>query len=328
MDDIFLYFLGAGASCNVLPLTSNFTERLHSFANDLQNIGPRNIYDEPDKSKWDEPLMAFHQAIVWLANETAKHASVDTFAKKLFFLKDFQKLKKLKAVLSSYLIIEQALKYVDTRYDSFFATILNTDTDGVVSIPPEFRIITWNYDTQLEKAFYGFCENEKYVIENITFNDHIYRINGYCGSNPPGRVGDAFKSIWNPSHKSVWNSGIELFNNCMSSPESPEPGIRFAWEQSTRDRIAKKAIDLSKISTVVVIGYSFPYFNREIDYSIFSSLSDGVLRRIYLQYPDGSHVTVENRLRSLLPREVDITRITEIDMFYIPDEFWVFNNSH
>ena len=56
--------------------------------------------------------MAFHQAIVWLANETAKHASVDTFAKKLFLLKDFQKLKKLKAVLSSYLIIEQALKYV------------------------------------------------------------------------------------------------------------------------------------------------------------------------------------------------------------------------
>jgi len=326
MDDIFLYFLGAGASCNVLPLTSNFTERLHSFANDLQNIGPRNVYDEPDKSKWDESLMAFHQAIVWLANETAKHASVDTFAKKLFFLKDFENLRKLKAALSSYLIIEQSLKYVDTRYDSFLATILSTDSNGVVRIPPEFRIITWNYDTQLEKAFYGFCEDEKNVIENITFDNHIFRINGYCGTNQPGRIGDAFKSVWGSSGRSVWNTGIELFNNYMSTlsaSKSPEPDIRFAWEGSTRNRIAKKDMDLSKITTVVIIGYSFPYFNREIDYFIFSSLSDGVLKRIYLQYPDGSHATVENRLKSLLPREVDMIRITEIDMFYIPDEFWV-----
>jgi hypothetical protein len=326
MDDIFLYFLGAGASCNVLPLASNFTERLHDFANSLKDMGPRNIYDEPEKSKWGKSMIAFHEAIEWLADETAHHASVDTFAKKLFFIKDFENLRKLKAVLSSYLIIEQSFKYVDMRYDSFFATILSTDSNGVVHIPPEFRIITWNYDTQLEKAFYGFCEDEKHVIENITFNNHIYRINGYCGTNPPGHIGDAFKSVWGSPDKSVWDTGIELYNKYMSTlsgSKSPEPDIRFAWEGSTMDSIAKKDMDLSKIKTVVIIGYSFPYFNREIDQLIFYRLSDGVLKQIYLQYPDGSHATVENRLKSLLPREVDIIRITENDMFYIPDEFWV-----
>ena len=49
MSDVFLYLLGAGASCQVLPLASDFSDRLRAFSHDLRRAGTQDeVYTEPN----------------------------------------------------------------------------------------------------------------------------------------------------------------------------------------------------------------------------------------------------------------------------------------
>jgi hypothetical protein len=326
MNKTLLYFFGAGASAQALPLASGLSKRLAEFAVELQQANPQGSSNDPGKAQlWGGSRQKLCEALRWLAEEASMHASVDTLAKKLFFRHDRVNLKKLKAGLSAYLVIEQSRKPVDKRYDAFFATILEFDNQYRALFPEDLRIITWNYDTQLEKAFYGFCEDRDRVIESVTFNDHIYRVNGYCGTSQPGHVGPPFQAVWNATSDMIWEAGITLYEECMLDSSSPEPDIRFAWEEPTQNRLANSRLNLSEVSAVVIIGYSFPYFNREIDHVLFGRLSDSQVRRIYLQYPDGVHSSVETRLRSLLLRkDIEVVHIpsNDTDPFYIPDELW------
>jgi hypothetical protein len=198
MNKSLLYFFGAGASTQALPLAAGLPTRIAQFAVELEHVHPQDASADPGKAKlWGGSRQRLCEALRWLAEEASRHASVDTLAKKLFFRHDRTNLKKLKAALSAYLVIEQSRKPVDKRYDSFLATILEFDTQYQASLPSDLLIITWNYDTQLEKAFYGFCEDEKRVIESITFNDRIYRVNGYCGTSQPGHIGQPFQAVLN-----------------------------------------------------------------------------------------------------------------------------------
>lgn len=86
--------------------------------------------------------------------------------------------------------------------------------------------------------------------------------------------------------------------------------------------IQRGRVSLNDVQEVVVIGYSFPYFNREIDDLIFNQ---SYPRRIYLQYPDGEHSAIEERLRRLVPKktlpDIEIVHKKGIDLFFIPDTF-------
>jgi len=320
MSRVFLYLLGAGASSQVLPLASELSKRLRSFADELKKAGPKKPRGTGDAPIWGDDREKLFEAINWLANESSHHFSVDTLAKKLFFRGDIQNLKKLKASLSAFLVIEQSRNHVDQRYDAFLASILKFDSNRNVSLPEHLRILTWNYDTQLEKAFHGFCDNYDMVIRDVAFNERIYRINGRCGTQPPGHIGNAFQTILNSTNNPAWEAGINLYNEYMAEPSSPEPEINFAWEDPTHNKLKNAGLNiLSDVTDIVIIGYSFPYFNREIDDLIFKQFSH--IDRIYLQYPEGVHATVEDRIKTLLPLNEEIIRITSTDLFYIPDDF-------
>jgi len=66
MSAIFLYLLGAGASCKVLPLASEFKNRLPLFAKELKNAGPQGVHlpEDPVCGKNRDNLLS---AIEWLA---------------------------------------------------------------------------------------------------------------------------------------------------------------------------------------------------------------------------------------------------------------------
>src|SRR5208283_3946235 len=103
------------------------------------------------------------------------HASVDTLAKKFYLKGDDSSLRKLKAVLSAFLIVRQERKPVEKRYDSFFASVLYRDkVTRELQIPSNIRILTWNYDTQLEKAFYGFTDDSGEVWKKVSTNNRIH----------------------------------------------------------------------------------------------------------------------------------------------------------
>src|SRR5688500_11353760 len=106
------YLFGAGASCGVLPLNKDIPARLFKLIEELKKI--RYTYGEDNQLK--ENLITDLQ---WLYTESDNHASVDTFAKKLYIKQQWQELKRLRLALSVFFVCEQLRKIPDKRYDSF-----------------------------------------------------------------------------------------------------------------------------------------------------------------------------------------------------------------
>jgi len=317
-----LYFTGAGASCQVLPLVSDFVSRLRQFSGAIRHLASRTATGLAGPENLKEEEKELLDAVEWLIPHAEKHASVDTFAKKLFFLNDLKELRKLKAVLSTFFVFEQARQNVDKRYDSFLASVLKIDSKNELTIPENLKILTWNYDTQWEKAFYGFCKDKTRVIDYITFGNRLNRLNGYCGTFPDGKLGAAFFSMWETDEDKALQHAIRLYKEYMTAG-LPEPNIRFAWEDTTQTLFRKMQIDWQSINILIIIGYSFPYFNREVDRGILKSLSN--LQEVYLQYPEGIHDSIEERMLSSglkfssSSRRNNIIKITATDLFFIPD---------
>ena len=67
----------------------------------------------------------FIDDLIWLQDKAAQHATIDTFAKKLYLCNQACDFGKLKLLLSSFFLIEQVIHPFDKRYDTFFANILN-----------------------------------------------------------------------------------------------------------------------------------------------------------------------------------------------------------
>lgn len=319
MGDCFLYILGAGASCEAVPLVKDFPERLIQFAQELQDFHIE-LKDKDQQRFYAESRDQFLVALDWLAKEAGRHASVDTLAKKLFLRGDLRRLKMLKAVLSSFLVVVQARREVDKRYDSFFASVLYRDGNRELQIPSNIRILSWNYDTQPEKAFFGFAENTGEVYAKISKTDKILGINGCCGKSPEGHWGKDFCCVWESSDNSepMYN-GIGLFREYLAAHNTPEADIRFAWEFLTENHLPHILPNLKESTIAVIIGYSFPFFNREVDKEIFSALPN--LKRVYLQYPEGVHATIKERVQAIRPGLDDIRYVTASNQFYIPDEY-------
>jgi hypothetical protein len=125
-----------------------------------------------------------------------------------------------------------------------------------------------------------------------------------------------------------------------------KPLITFAWEKDSETKkslinsyeIAKEIIKDTTI--LVIIGYSFPFYNREVDNMIFDVLKPS-LKKIYYQDPeiDGeflrsrynlpsatkpntdkiSNPNVAHIFRGITPT-LTIEHIENTDQFYIPVE--------
>jgi GR25 family glycosyltransferase involved in LPS biosynthesis len=321
------YLLGAGASCNALPLVNNFKDRLSSFNKRLlENLRPqpsndmeayRQLFPFGGKNGKD-----FMESILWLRDIAEKHASIDTYAKKLFIKNDNEALNdlhKLKSALSCYLLLEQSLEMTDKRYDNFFASILIRDPRGIPKLPKDVNIITWNYDTQLEKSYEGFCTIPETVFEEFTRSKNIIRLNGNCGylhAAETKYLGHTEFSI------SFLESVIKLYDKFMKAIARPD--ISFAWEKSD---IEDKIIETLKgTTTLVIIGYSLPYFNREIDKMMIYAMHP-TLEKIFIQVLEKEYQSHKERFLTLYDTilkkkfiEDKINMVFGTDLFYIPDD--------
>ena len=69
---------------------------------------------------------------------------------------------------------------------------------------------------------------------------------------------------------------------------------------SNIDVIKKYATSIEDADILVVIGYTFPFFNREIDRMIFSQME--CLQKIYIQDPNANNIVgnKENNVSKIL----------------------------
>src|SRR6478736_2691668 len=132
------YIFGAGASAHAIPVVKSFNARLELFFKFLEKLRGEHL----------KYAIEFRNDVQYILEESKKHSTIDTLAKKYFHtLQNNQaELKKLKNVLTVFLLYEQM------RTDLFYNE--NKFTDN-----------TNNYN--FLKAAYGYDEEDiKQFIKN------------------------------------------------------------------------------------------------------------------------------------------------------------------
>ena len=341
------YLIGAGASANALP-TVKKTQKIDSiaasmsaFAEDLKNDSSISVLNK-------EYVDQMVKDLYWLVANTYLFQTPDTFAKYLY-LKEPNELERLKNAVSFYLTVEQFVNFkFDKRGLTFLTTVINNDSQ----FPTNVKILNWNFDFQIQLAgeifekekFFPLVEGEPASyhsqpifyfpiqgfnrsledLRSISLKEismvHLNGIAGFYYDKPNGLILNYFydqkpKSINEIIEKININKGVEGTGNL----------ITFAWERDTKSaEILSNTIEVAKViakdtDILVIIGYSFPFFNREIDKQILTTLTaSGKLKKIFYQDPIRTGEFLRKRFG--LSKDIEIIHISDVDNYFIPIE--------
>ena len=338
------YLLGAGASANALPVISTMFERMRKYiANFLKY----------QNSKWSlNGLDKLIKGYETLLLEAEKHVTIDTYAKKLYLQRESVKLNNLKTLISTYFVWEQTQvedvtkpdiygekitigsegKRSDPRYDSFLATYLYLNDEKIV-LNENLSIVTWNYDYQLEIAFHDYTKltleeaRQNYGVfprEGIKDDDscRIIKLNGTAdlhntikeraGNDRPYSTNRERENIKYGQIYTALEVAINQFDNLNYHLI---PTVSFAWEAEQSNSVKQAKRILSSAETLVVIGYSFPIFNREIDKLIFK---DSKFSKVYLQCLSKEADGISSRITTVLNKDVNVEFIPDLNQFFVP----------
>lgn len=327
------YYLGAGASAQALPTIKknseldqpSMIEGLLDAAYRLEN----GIY------KYDQKYNQFVSNLIidlkWLSEKTREFGTPDTFAKFLY-LKEKGRLSSLKNALTAYFLILQFLdKKIDKRALVFLVTILDKPI-----FPPNIKIITWNYDFQIQLAAESFWEERYERFGKISKHSPpfipYYPALGHDGANAIDGISlvhlngiagtyfddetHIFKSFFERKEERMIDDIFKLLSNRNHQENT---FMSFAWENNSQKRIEIAKHIASQTDILVIIGYSFPFFNRKIDQEIFDEFRvEGKLKVVYHQDPFKSGEFLRNQFK--LSNAVEIRDIKEASNYFVPLE--------
>lgn len=337
-----VYLLGAGASYGIrqeletmddvsrivegLPIVNEINDELRFIIGRLEDAD----FEEKQYKLWGKECDNYdvkHELIdgfEWLLKESNRHATIDTFAKKLYLKGERNDYGKLKFLLSTFFLLEQTLHPYDKRYDTFLANILSSD----LNIPDDIYVMTWNYDVQFDLAYreYNQCGISMCVppeTRNTPRNSKLFKLNGsanYYGINNIDSslcLNDNYKKLLD----AIYSQLCVTTQNGTYSDGTVD--LLFAWEKEKFDELSNVLYEkISDAEILVVIGYTFPFFNHEIDREVFSHMPK--LSKIYIQDPNVNKakfalksILSEDRFRSLIKEE---NLIDDVSNFYLPPE--------
>jgi len=291
----------------------------------------------------EELILHFYE----VAKKSDEFTTIDTYAKHLY-LTDRIELEKLKITLSLYFCIEQIyFKKLDSRYLIFLTTILDR-----LIFPDNIKLLTWNYDFQMELTGYRY-QPEEIDHDNKTgvtrSRDTILRYFPAAGNVFSSFADNAnyeeFQMLHLNGIAGIYNlintylNGNVFIKTDADAPDSLQQIVdhflkdgkdkihllQFAWENgntNASEHMRKKMLFVDSMvqdtSILVIIGYSFPYFNRNVDRLIFEKIKEcGKLKKIYFldPYLDGSFLTNQFGLAN-----VEIEHVKRTESFFVPME--------
>lgn len=335
-----IFLLGAGASSNSLPTIRDIPQRLSSLNEELYQ---NRFQAERDPGYWGNDVNSekhAHQVLIddlkWLEKSSADHASVDTLAKKLYLTlgtgtdpKARENYRRLKGALTAFFYMEQVKSKPDMRYDTFLASVLTEN----IKIPAHIKIVTWNYDFQIEKALSSYLNEknigiiqdhigvaQKFSNKRID-NKCIFKINGttYIKNSFGGRALYSFVEAKDTLSRFYHDFSLS-YNHSMYEDEGDQFTLSFAWEKDGFVDQVKKVFDSSSI--LVLIGYSLPFFNRAVDAQLLRQMP---IEKVYIQdlFPD----QIWTRLKALRPdlnerqlEKIQVSTSEKPGQFYLPSE--------
>lgn len=341
------YLIGAGASFYALPVVNQIPERYGKFISYVEGLIKLKYMQQPieenDKTNTESTYYWEHRLLESLKQfelGIKSHSSVDTYAKKLYITND-DSLPIYKLCLSMFFAYEQILNGPDQRYDTMYASILK---ENIHDFPDNVNILSWNYDNQFEIAYSNYSRDDrmhaaKEALHIVTKNDrnsfkfqsdkfHIIKLNGTIGmvgndGNYAAYISDNCSGTKKDFHLDDLMALVKGYKSYFKN-QNVRPLMSFAWESNAHDQysIIEKAVLSTQLTrTLVVIGYSFPYFNRAIDRALFEGMY--YLDKVYIQDPAANSMIqkVEELCnRSNKQRRPIIIPYTDVSQFLIPNE--------
>lgn len=274
-----------------------------------------------------------------LEKACTSYPTIDTLAKQLFVTGGlFEGLNygDLKRYLSTALLMMQDDKKRDLRYDGFIAALIDKQRKF-----PNMTILSWNYDVQFEMAYSGYFTEERYIP---TLWKELNVLNKKYPTD--FRIHDPFAMIklngtalFTDSSLEKWTingDSVNRITDCFYGGNKYTPYqygyeyltggnyenlLSYAWEDENMKTLHEN-IELRTYDTreLIVIGYSFPYVNNELDTFIIGNMSK--LEKIVVQ--DKNFEDIKERLEGILAsfrRTVKIVPKNSLQQFYIPNRF-------
>jgi hypothetical protein len=295
---IVTYLLGAGASFYALPVLDTLPERMRHIAHVMETTKLTRGHEatiEGQTRSYRDLAKEIAEQFRRYARKAEEFSSIDTYAKILFLNGDHTELHRLKITLMTFFALAETS--FDPRYISFYASVF---PNNHLQFPDKIRILSWNYDFQLEGSYeYLFKRPITHAVRTKNCDDYvdpnrfgIYKLNGTAAYYiSPGAEGPKrFAEKLDDSEDFHWHVLLRYTHAIRSTFV---PGISYAWERSGIFQDAKRATAETQI--LVIIGYSFPFFNREIDQEIMANMND--LDKIYIQDPYAE--VIKDRLQAI-----------------------------
>ena len=347
-----VYLFGAGASFGKrsvhnkneilegIPIVTEIPIQIDRLINRI-----KESYSYTDESPTVETsnLKKIIEELNWLKESSENHQTIDTYAKKLKIQlgAPTKEYNRLKTSLSIFLTLVQILNKPDSRYDAFFANILGDKFD---KLPDNVSVLSWNYDCQFELAYKEYSQskhlndlwNELNISSKTTENEmdraimpfSITKLNGTALLYKTEILNHS--SFLDPYYNEDKNeSQIDYiyrtyFENL--SRREANHAMSFAWENNTSKNFSEKYRNIAfEAEYLVIIGYSFPYFNREVDRDIIQRMVK--LKKVYIQDPYCKDVKEsfeaalsEEQLEKVESGQIKIILKESTKQFLIPNE--------
>ena len=330
------YLFGAGASAQALPTIKKLPERI-KFIRDF--IDKQCIYEadetfSPTRDyvfKKNEAKQYVIELLDKLVLHSSNHSTVDTYAKRLNISGQSREINELIFSLALYFNIEQKISGLDPRYDTFLVSILNSHS---YSFPDNLKFLSWNYDLQMEAAHEKIINRGSLDLSFYLFNSDrnelkkdkftSVKLNG--SSNVIGQFRDSSPLVKNilsdifvkedldfPLQYAFLHvkQGLRVYQGRVN--------LNFAWYHDW-EYVNNIIENYNETEILVVIGYSFPFFNREVDRKIIRAMTN--LKKIYIQdcFPEN----IKSRFLSILPNwredKIEIISVDDVTEFFLPPE--------
>lgn len=287
--------------------------------------------------------------ITWFGYKALEFGTIDTYAKKLFLNENWELLRYLRAAVSLHLsLIECTEDYppfsvdansniktgsIDSRYISLFAKILDSEK-GNVYLKHDYSFITWNYDLQLQRAmreFFRYDSEEelgpiiqnalsmKFSNGNRKVEEQLINLNGHHGAflNSNKNQLQFYIDRANLKDKTTTSflNELSFVSQSLSRDQIDfSSSIRYAWERTAAEQHLQKAKDIiSMTHTLVIVGYSFPVFNRTIDRELLD-VKTLPLKEIIIQDPFLDVNFFKNEFK--IPKHISVNK-QDPSQFYV-----------
>jgi hypothetical protein len=261
--------------------------------------------------------------------------SIDTLAKRYSdqrSAKDYIEYKIFLVVLFNYFHytkktnegIDYFSNELEGRYENLVRSINHF---GLVShypyhIPQIFSFISWNYDFQLEQTI------ERDKKQNIINHSLPKQYENTLGVEIKNLNGSSFipeesLELGVEGSVSILEMMINIYVKLKNAPKTNP--LKFAWEPDESPHNVKYLqYHAKETKYVVVIGYSFPTFNRDVDNAFFHNLKPGT--KVFTQgYDYADSQRIERYLRQIFSKEPFHLTITPVESpyFYVPAEYFL-----